>query len=89
MLPWSNDNGVRASYQPLGNYDLSNLFFHGDVTESDIYVCYIEGVSTNHKSEPVLMKEYGRNDIKLFRVNDSNKHCQIWFTKDGMNIIPM
>jgi hypothetical protein len=35
------------------------------------------------------MKEYGMNDVKLFRVNDGNQHCKFWFTNDGMNIIPM
>jgi hypothetical protein len=35
------------------------------------------------------MKEYGLNDIKLFRLNDGTQHCKIWFTKDGINIIPI
>jgi hypothetical protein len=76
MLPLGNYNGVHDSYQPLGNYDLSNLFFHWDATESDNYVCEIEGVSKNLKSETVLMKEYGLNDVKLFRLNEGNQHCK-------------
>jgi hypothetical protein len=27
--------------------------------------------------------------MKLFRVNEGNQHCKIWFTNDGINIIPM
>jgi hypothetical protein len=57
--------------------------------KSDTYVCEIEGVSTNHKSGPDLMKEYGMNDVNLFRMNDGSQHCKIGFTNDGMNIIPM
>jgi hypothetical protein len=82
LLPWGNDNGVHDSYQPIGNYDLSNLFFHWDVMESDTYVYEIESASTNNKSGDVCMKEYGLNDVKLFRLNEGNQHCKIWFTKD-------
>jgi hypothetical protein len=68
---------------------LSNLFFHWDVTESDTYLCEIEGVSTNLKSETVLMKEYDLHGIKLVRLNEGDQHCKFWFTNDGMNIIPI
>jgi LPS sulfotransferase NodH len=37
----------------------------------------------------IKMKEYGLNDMKLFRLNDGNQHCKIWFTNDGINIIPI
>jgi hypothetical protein len=68
---------------------MSNVYFHWDITELDTYVCEIESVMTNNKSGVVLMKEYKLTDVKLFRVNDGCQHCQIWFTNDGVNIIPM
>jgi hypothetical protein len=68
---------------------LSNIYFHWDVIESYTYVCEIESVSTNNKSGAVCMKEYGLNDVKLFRLNEGNQHCKFWFINDGMNIIPM
>jgi hypothetical protein len=89
MLPLGNYNGVFDNYQPLSNYDLSNIFFHWDIIESYNYVCEIENVMTNNKSGTVLMKEYGLNDLKLFRLNEGNQHCKFWFTNDGMNIIPI
>jgi hypothetical protein len=84
-----NYNGVYDSYQPLGNYGLSNIFFHWDIAESDTYACVIEGVSPRNKSGIVLMKEYRLNDVKLNKVNEGNQSCKFWFTNDGMNIIPM
>jgi hypothetical protein len=35
LLHWGNCNSVHDSYQPLDNNDLSNIFFHWDITESD------------------------------------------------------
>jgi hypothetical protein len=89
MLPWTTIFGVYDRYDPLDDCDMSNIYFHWDIMESDNFVCEIESVVTNSKSGVVLAKEFGLNDMKLFRVNDGTQHCKIWFTKDGMNIIPM
>jgi hypothetical protein len=53
------------------------------------YVCEVEGIMTNSKSGAALMKEYGLNDMKIFRLNDGTQHCKFWFTNDGVNIIPL
>jgi hypothetical protein len=53
------------------------------------YVYEIENVAMNSKSRAVLMKEYGVNDVKLFSLTDGTKQCKIWFTNDGINVIPM
>jgi hypothetical protein len=89
ILPWSNYNGVYYMYEPLDNYDICSLYFHWDILESDNYVCEMECVLTNNKPRPVLMKVYGLNDVKLFRLDKVNQHCKFWFTNDGMNIIPL
>jgi hypothetical protein len=73
----------------MPSYDLSYLYFHWDVIENYNYVCEIENAVTNSKSGAVSMKEYGLNDMKLFRVNEGDQHCKIWFTNDGINIIPL
>jgi hypothetical protein len=44
---------------------------------------------TNSKSGAVLMKEYELHDIKLFRLNDGDQYCKIWFPNNGINIIPL
>jgi hypothetical protein len=69
--------------------DINSLYFHWDAMESDNYVCEIESIVTNSKSRAVLIKEYGVNDMKVFRLNDGDQHCKIWFTNHGMNIIPL
>jgi hypothetical protein len=73
----------------LGNYDLRSLYFHWDISESDNYICEVENIMTNSGFGYVKMKEYGLYDIKLFRLTDGNQHCKIWFTNDGINIIPL
>jgi hypothetical protein len=57
----------------MPSYDRNNLYFHWDM-ESYNEVCEIENVMTNNKSGTVLMKEYGVNDLKLFRLNDEDQH---------------
>jgi hypothetical protein len=89
ILPWAEINGVCDRYNPMPNYDINNLYFHWDISKSDNYVCEIESVVMNSKSGGVLMKKYGVQDIKLFRLNDGPQHCKIWFTNDGINIIPL
>jgi hypothetical protein len=85
----NNYNCVYDSYQSIPGYDKSNLYFHWVITKSDNYVCEIEEIITNHKPSTILIKEYRLNGIKLFRLDDGNQHCKIWFIKDGMNIIIM
>jgi hypothetical protein len=68
---------------------MSNLYFHWDITESDNDVCEIESVVTNNKFGPVLMKEYGLFDIKLFVLDNEQLEFKIWFTSDGVEIIPV
>jgi hypothetical protein len=86
---YSNVDGTYDSYSPMSSYDLRNLYFHWDAMESDSYICEVEGIMINKKSGAVVMKEYRINDVKLFRLTDGNQHCKIWFTNDGMNIIPL
>jgi hypothetical protein len=59
----------------MPSYDINSLYFHWDILESDNYVCKVE--------------EYEGNDVKLFRLTDGTQHCKIWFTNDGINIIPI
>jgi hypothetical protein len=89
LLPWGNYNEVYNSYQPLGNYELNNLYFHWNIIKFDNYICEIENVMMNSELHYVKMKEYGLHYIKLFRLNDGIQHCKIWFTNDGINIIPI
>jgi hypothetical protein len=89
MHPWGNYSNINNSYQPLDNYDLSNLYFHWDILDNYNYVCEIESIMTNSKSGAILMKEYRINDMKLFRLNDGIQHCKFWFTNDGINITPI
>jgi hypothetical protein len=73
----------------MPSYDINSLYFHWDIVESDNYVCEIESVVTNSKSGAVLIKEYGVNDMKVFRLNDGAQNCKIWFTNNGTDIIPL
>jgi hypothetical protein len=86
---YNNVDGTYDSYNPMSSYDLSNLYFHWDIMENYNDVCEVEGIMTNSKSGAILMKEYGINDMKRFRLTDGNQHCKIWFTNDGINIIPI
>jgi hypothetical protein len=72
LYPWAENNGVYDSYNPMLSYDINNLYFHWDIIEFDNYICEIESVVMNSKSETVLMKEYGLNDINLYRLNDGD-----------------
>ena len=58
----------------MPSYDINSLYFHWDILESDNYVCEIESFTTNSKSGAVLIKEYGVNDMKVFRLNDGAQH---------------
>jgi hypothetical protein len=77
LLPWGSIDGIYDSYNPMPNYDFNNLYFHWDILDNYNYVCEVESIMTNSKSGAILMKEYGLNDIKLFRLNDDNQHCKI------------
>jgi hypothetical protein len=71
----------------MPSYDINHLYFHWDIIEYDNYVCEVENTSDNKGI--IKMKEYGLNDMKLFRLNDGTQHCKIWFTNDGINITPI
>jgi hypothetical protein len=89
---WHKAGSSNDRYNPMPSEienDLSNLYFHWDIMENYNYVCERENVLMNSKSGTVKMKEYGLNDMKMFRLNDVTQHCKIWFSNDGMNIIPM
>jgi hypothetical protein len=87
ILPCAEFNGVYDSYNPMPSYDINSLYFHWDIIKFNNYVCEIENI--NNKSGVILMKEYGLNDMKLFRLNDGTQHCKIWFTNYWINIIPI
>jgi hypothetical protein len=44
---------------------------------------------TNNKSSPVLMKEYGLYDLKVFALDNKQLEFKIWFTSDEIQIIPV
>jgi hypothetical protein len=89
LVTQGNYKDIHNSYRPLDNYDLSSLYFHWDIIESDNYVCEVENVVMNSELGGVKMKEYGLNDMKSFRLNEGTQHCKIWFKNDGINIIPI
>jgi hypothetical protein len=76
---YGNLNSVYDIYRLIPSYNINNIYFHWDIMEYDNYVCKMKNITTKNKSRPVLMKEYGLNDMKVYRSDNNNQHCKTRF----------